>query len=157
MAPPDAFIAISQSGETADTLEPLQEAKQKGLLTPGIVNVIGSAIARETDAGIYTHSGPEIAVASTKASTSQLAALALDALLGASEVCRWSPVNVSQELKKLPALIVETVRVAPQVEKLAKFTQISGYVFWAENITTGSVGRVPAQRTFIFRQKVCRR
>ncbi len=122
MAPPDAFIAISQSGETADTLEPLQEAKQKGLLTLGIVNVIGSAIARETDAGIYTHSGPEIAVASTKASTSQLAALALLTLfLGRQRgMSLVTGQRIAKELKKLPALIVETLRVAPQVEKLAK-------------------------------------
>jgi glucosamine--fructose-6-phosphate aminotransferase (isomerizing) len=72
-----ALLAISQSGETADTLAAIREAKEKGAVTLGIVNVVGSTIARETDAGVYNHIGPEIAVASTKAYTSQLAILAL--------------------------------------------------------------------------------
>ncbi len=72
-----AVIAISQSGETADTLAAIKEAKNKGALTLGIVNAVGSTIARETDAGVYNHAGPEISVASTKAFTSQLAILAL--------------------------------------------------------------------------------
>lgn len=72
-----AVVAISQSGETADTLAAIREAKEKGALTLGIVNVVGSTIARETDAGIYNHSGPEIAVASTKALVSQLSILVL--------------------------------------------------------------------------------
>jgi glutamine---fructose-6-phosphate transaminase (isomerizing) len=71
------LIAISQSGETADTLAALREAKQRGCQTMGIVNVVGSSIARETDYGVYLHAGPEIGVASTKAFTSQIAALAL--------------------------------------------------------------------------------
>ncbi len=73
-------IAISQSGETADTLAALREAKEKGALGLGIVNVVGSTIARETDAGIYLHAGPEIGVASTKAFTCQCAVLTLLAL-----------------------------------------------------------------------------
>ena len=75
-----ALIALSQSGETADTLAAVEEAKAKSILTLGIVNVVGSTIARKTDAGIYTHAGPEISVASTKAFTSQLAVLSLLAL-----------------------------------------------------------------------------
>jgi glucosamine--fructose-6-phosphate aminotransferase (isomerizing) len=71
------LLAISQSGETADTLAALREAKQRGALTMGIVNVVGSSIARETDFGMYLHAGPEIGVASTKAFTSQIVALAL--------------------------------------------------------------------------------
>ncbi|MGB0714579.1 MAG: glutamine--fructose-6-phosphate transaminase (isomerizing) [Phycisphaerae bacterium] len=70
-------IAVSQSGETADTLAALQEAKQRGATTLGVVNVVGSAIARDTDAGVYLHVGPEIGVASTKAFTGQVAVLAL--------------------------------------------------------------------------------
>jgi glutamine---fructose-6-phosphate transaminase (isomerizing) len=70
-------LAISQSGETADTLAALREARQHGATTMGIVNAVGSTIARETDFGIYLHAGPEIGVASTKAFTSQLVALAL--------------------------------------------------------------------------------
>jgi len=71
------LLAISQSGETADTLAALREAKQRGVRTMGIVNVVGSSIARETDFGMYLHAGPEIGVASTKAFTSQIVALAL--------------------------------------------------------------------------------
>jgi glucosamine--fructose-6-phosphate aminotransferase (isomerizing) len=70
-------IAISQSGETADTLAALREAKEKGALALGVVNVVGSTIARETDAGVYIHAGPEIGVASTKAFTCQLAVLTM--------------------------------------------------------------------------------
>jgi glucosamine--fructose-6-phosphate aminotransferase (isomerizing) len=74
------ILAISQSGETADTLAALREAKRRGAPTMGIVNVVGSTIARETDFGMYLHAGPEIGVASTKAFTSQIAALLLFAL-----------------------------------------------------------------------------
>ena len=75
------FLAISQSGETADTLAALREAKEKGALVLGIVNMVGSTIARETDAGVYIHAGPEIGVASTKAFTCQLAVEAMVALM----------------------------------------------------------------------------
>src|SRR5688572_25465020 len=73
-------IGISQSGETADTLAAIREAKRRGARTIGLVNVVGSSIAREVDGGIYLHAGPEVGVASTKAFTSQVAALALVAL-----------------------------------------------------------------------------
>lgn len=76
----EIVIAISQSGETADTLSCIKEAKRRGQLTLGIVNVVGSSIAREVDAGIYTHAGPEISVASTKAMTAQMVALMLFAI-----------------------------------------------------------------------------
>ncbi|MCX5648591.1 MAG: glutamine--fructose-6-phosphate transaminase (isomerizing), partial [Planctomycetota bacterium] len=75
-----AVIAISQSGETADTVAAVREAKLKGALALGIVNVVGSTIARETDAGVYLHAGPEIGVASTKAFTSQLVVLVMMAV-----------------------------------------------------------------------------
>jgi len=77
----DVMFVISQSGETADTLAALREAKAKGATIFGIVNVVGSTIARETDAGVFLHAGPEIGVASTKAFTSQLAVLALIAIM----------------------------------------------------------------------------
>lgn len=76
----DVIIAISQSGETADTLEAIKIAKEKGALTVGVVNGVGSSIARETGAGVYLHSGPEIGVASTKAFTGQVCVLLLIAL-----------------------------------------------------------------------------
>ena len=74
------IIAISQSGETADTLAAVREARLKGALALGVVNSVGSTIARETDAGVYLHCGPEIGVASTKAFTSQLAVLTMMAI-----------------------------------------------------------------------------
>src|SRR5690606_33647391 len=76
----DVVLVISQSGETADTLAAVREAHEKGILCLGICNVVGSTIARETDAGVYLHAGPEIGVASTKACTPQLMALAMIAL-----------------------------------------------------------------------------
>jgi glutamine---fructose-6-phosphate transaminase (isomerizing) len=79
--PDDVLFVISQSGETADTLAALREAKSKGATVLGVVNVVGSTIARETDAGVFIHAGPEIGVASTKAFTSQLAVLSLITLL----------------------------------------------------------------------------
>ena len=77
MEPNTLALAISQSGETADTLWAMREAKQQGAMALGIVNAVGSTIARETDAGIYLHAGPEIGVASTKAFTSQVVVLAM--------------------------------------------------------------------------------
>jgi len=80
LADDDVLLAISQSGETADTIAALGEAKSRGALALGICNVVGSTLARETDAGVYTHAGPEIGVASTKAFTAQVTALVLLAL-----------------------------------------------------------------------------
>ncbi len=77
----DVIIAISQSGETADTLAAIQQAREAGALVLGICNVVGSSIPRETDAGVYTHAGPEIGVASTKAFTAQVTVLAMMAIL----------------------------------------------------------------------------
>ncbi len=77
----DVIIAISQSGETADTLAAIQQAKEAGAMVLGICNVVGSSIPRETDGGVYTHAGPEIGVASTKAFTAQVTVLAMMAML----------------------------------------------------------------------------
>lgn len=81
ITPEDVVLAISQSGETADTLAAIRLAKERGALVLGICNVVGSSIARETQAGVFTHAGPEIGVASTKAFTAQVTVLALLALL----------------------------------------------------------------------------
>ncbi|MBI3335295.1 MAG: glutamine--fructose-6-phosphate transaminase (isomerizing) [Candidatus Portnoybacteria bacterium] len=117
-----AFLAISQSGETADTLAALREAKEKGALALGIINVVGSTLAREVDAGIYNHAGPEIGVASTKAFTSQLAVLALlTLLLGRQrQLSLVMGKRVASELEKIPALIGETLADADLIKKLAK-------------------------------------
>ncbi len=114
-------IAISQSGETADTLAGIREAKNKGALVLGIVNSVGSTIARETDAGIYNHIGPEISVASTKAFTSQVAILALiTVFLGRQR--RMSLVmgkRILEELSLLPEKIEEFLK-DNDIERIAK-------------------------------------
>lgn len=117
-----AVVAISQSGETADTLAAIREAKNKGALTLGIVNVVGSTIARETDAGTHTLSGPEIGVASTKAFTTQLTVLALWTLMlgkqrGMSNVMSK---RISQELKKIPIFIENILKKSKEIRKVAK-------------------------------------
>src|SRR5438046_2997279 len=115
-------IAISQSGETADTLEAMRAARAAGSRVLGIVNVVGSTIAREADGGIYLHAGPEIGVASTKAFTSQIVALVmlglylgrqrgLDEEQGREIVCR---------LAQLPQLVSRTLALEPQVKALAE-------------------------------------
>lgn len=102
------LIAVSQSGETADTLEAIRLAKKHGMLTLGVVNVVGSTIARETDAGVYNHAGPEIGVASTKAFVSQIVVLTLVALfLGRM---REMPLTEGKEIVKALAKLPDTVR-----------------------------------------------
>ncbi len=118
----DIVIAISQSGETIDTLAALREAKRRGATTLGIVNVVGSTIARETDAGVYSHAGPEIGVASTKAFTSQLTVLALMAVMIA-RMKRMSAAegrSILDELEKLPDKIAATLAGSEQVRDIAK-------------------------------------
>jgi glucosamine--fructose-6-phosphate aminotransferase (isomerizing) len=117
-----AVLCLSQSGETADTLAALREAKQKGALVLGIVNTVGSTIARETDAGVYNHIGPEIGVASTKAFTSQLTILALLALfLGRQrKMSLAAGQQIVQELIKLPDLIKKILAQSGQIKKLAR-------------------------------------
>jgi len=115
-------VGISQSGETADTLAALREAKRRGARTLGLVNVVGSTIAREVDGGIYVHAGPEIGVASTKAFTSQIAALALLTLkmgrLRALSILQGR--EVVRSLAKLPELVERVLAKAPEVERIAE-------------------------------------
>ncbi|MFQ5688777.1 MAG: glutamine--fructose-6-phosphate transaminase (isomerizing) [Gemmatimonadota bacterium] len=120
---PDALVVgISQSGETADTLAALSLAREMGLPTLGIVNVVGSSLARLTDAGIYLHAGPEIGVASTKAFTSQVVALALLALhLGRSRGLQDGPARVLvRALKALPDQVRRVLDGADEIEALAR-------------------------------------
>ncbi len=118
----DVMIVVSQSGETADTLAALAEAKQKGILTLGIVNVVGSSIARQTDAGIYQHVGPEIGVASTKAFTSQVAIFALlSIMLGRQrDMSLVMGQRIAEELSKIPALMRKILKQDEAIKKLAK-------------------------------------
>ena len=117
----DTILFISQSGETADTLAALREAKLKGALVLGICNVVGSSIARETAAGVYTHAGPEIGVASTKAFTSQLVVLALITLLVArrKSMSQVDGRAIAEELMAIPDKINSILRLNDQIEKIA--------------------------------------
>jgi len=115
-------IVISQSGETADTLAAMREAKSRGARTYGIVNVVGSTIARESDGGIYVHAGPEIGVASTKAFTSQVIALLLFTLKLARlrNLSMVDGKEIIEEMQRLPAKIQKVLDRAPEVEKIAE-------------------------------------
>lgn len=118
----DIVIAISQSGETADTLAAVKLAKSKGAFVFGVCNVVGSSIARETDTGAYTHAGPEIGVASTKAFTTQITVLALIALkLGnlKGELSNSQFNAYIQEMSLIPSKVEETLKVNAIVEEIA--------------------------------------
>jgi len=132
VTPTTLCIVISQSGETADTLAAMREAKRRGARTLGLVNVVGSTIAREDDGGIYLHAGPEIGVASTKAFTSQVVALALFTLklarLKNLSVARGR--EIAQALANLPAQIQSILDRAPEIEELAEeFKRASNFLY----------------------------
>ena len=125
-------IVISQSGETADTLAAMREAKRRGARTLGIVNVVGSTIAREADGGIYIHAGPEIGVASTKAFTSQVIALLLFTLklgrLRDLSILRGR--EIIEAMHRLPAQIQEILNRAEEIEALAEeFKRASNFLY----------------------------
>lgn len=129
----DVVIAISQSGETADTLAAIQLAKQNGALIFGIVNAVGSSIARETDTGIYLHVGPEIGVASTKAFTGQVAMLTLFALALGHETGTLADDeyrNLIGELAQIPAKMEKELEVTEKIANLAKmFTYAHNFLY----------------------------
>lgn len=129
----DVVIAISQSGETADTLAAIQLAKQNGALIFGIVNAVGSSIARETDTGIYLHVGPEIGVASTKAFTGQVAMLTLLALALGHETGTLADDeyhNLIGELAQIPAKMEKELEVTEKIANLAKmFTYAHNFLY----------------------------
>jgi glutamine---fructose-6-phosphate transaminase (isomerizing) len=115
-------VAISQSGETADTLAALREAKEKGALGLGVVNVVGSTIARETDGGIYLHAGPEIGVASTKAFTCQCVCLTLLSLYVGRR--RFLSVPQAQEVMEGLCAVPEQIeRVLKQSDKVREIAR----------------------------------
>ena len=118
----DVVIAISQSGETADTLAALEIAKANNATILGICNVVGSSIARVTDAGVYTHAGPEIGVASTKAFTAQLTVLSMMGLLIAEKkgtITKAQFANLLRELDAVPGKIEQVLKTNDQIEKIA--------------------------------------
>ncbi len=129
----DIVIAISQSGETADTLAAIELAKSKGATIIGICNVVGSSIARATHAGSYTHAGPEIGVASTKAFTAQITILTLMALIIAQEKGTISKSRFQQiinELEAIPEKVVRTLKTGNQIKTIArKFKDVKNFLY----------------------------
>ena len=129
----DIILAISQSGETADTLAALKMAKEKGATILGICNVVGSSIPRLTDAGIYTHAGPEIGVASTKAFTTQVAILSLMSLLIARKKGKINTRNYQEKIRELeliPEKIEKALQVEDQIQEIAnKFKNVSNFLY----------------------------
>ena len=127
------FIAISQSGETADTLEAMREAKRKGARVLSVVNVVGSTVARESDDVFYTQAGPEIAVASTKAYTTQLVCMYLLALFFADlndAISAEEYENFVQDLEAISGKLEDVLKMAPEIEKLANRLYDRDQVFY---------------------------
>ena len=129
----DIVLAISQSGETADTLAALKLAKEKGALVLGICNVVGSSIPRLTDAGIYTHAGPEIGVASTKAFTTQVTVLTLMALLigrkkGKISLTKYT--EIIRELELIPKKVSQVLKLDEKIKLISeKFHNVSNFLY----------------------------
>jgi glucosamine--fructose-6-phosphate aminotransferase (isomerizing) len=118
----DLVVAISQSGETADTLAAVREANQKGAFVMSLCNVVGSTIARETGRGVYLHAGPEISVASTKAFTCQVAVLLMMALkIGRGRrYSRDEGIHLAREIEMIPTLVQKVVAQDAQIAKIAE-------------------------------------
>lgn len=131
----DLMVVVSQSGETADTLAALREAKKSHAKTLGIVNVVGSTITREVESGIYLHVGPEIGVASTKAFTSQVVALTLLALHIRKKKGLKMDKKLIKELFKLPEKIAEALKGADDVKKIAnKFKDSTNFLYLGRGV-----------------------
>ena len=129
----DVMIVISQSGETADTLAAMRKAKERGALVLGVVNVVGSTIARETHAGVYIHAGPEIGVASTKAFTAQVAVLTMIALAIAQRrgsISEEYAARLIDELHRIPKKIEQILEQADTIKEIAKlFTYAPNFLY----------------------------
>ncbi len=130
-------FAISQSGETADTLAAIQEAKSREATVLGICNVVGSSISRETEAGVYVHAGPEIGVASTKAFTSQVTVLSLltlklARLMGMS---REDGLEISKAMQQLPENVEWVLKQADQIAEIAKlYADASNFLYLGRGV-----------------------
>lgn len=118
----DLVLAISQSGETADTLAAVREATDKGAMVAGLVNVVGSTIARETERGLYLHAGPEISVASTKAFTCQVTALLMVALKFARSrrMSREQGLKFCADIEQIPELVEKVLEKNDEIAKVAE-------------------------------------
>ena len=129
----DVLLAISQSGETADTIAALREAKRCGALTLGVCNVVGSTLSRETDAGVFTHAGPEIGVASTKAFTAQVVVLTLMAIALGRKRGTLAPERANsliEELARIPGKIEAILAQEPAIKTLAdRFTYAPNFLY----------------------------
>ncbi|MFT2010412.1 glutamine--fructose-6-phosphate transaminase (isomerizing) [Pontibacter sp. 13R65] len=129
----DIVIAISQSGETADTLAAIELAKSKGATIFGICNVVGSSIARTTDAGAYTHAGPEIGVASTKAFTAQVTVLTLIAMIMGAKRGTLETTKLHQlmaELENIPAKVEKALALDEQIQAISeKFKDATNFIY----------------------------
>lgn len=129
----DIMLVISQSGETADTLAAVREARQRGATVLGICNVVGSTIARETDAGVYTHAGPEIGVASTKAFTAQVSVLAMMAIMLGQERDAIDPKyaeRLIEELDRIPGKVKQIVEQSENIKRMAElFTYAPNFLY----------------------------
>ena len=131
------LIAISQSGETADTLAAIRKAKELGALTLGICNVVGSTIPRETDAGIYTHAGPEIGVASTKAFTAQVTVLTMLALMLGRKlgVAKDRGQNLIKSLNRIDEDVATILQSIDKIKAVAKQTvDANNYLYLGRGI-----------------------
>ena len=132
------FFAVSQSGETVDTLFAMREAQRKGAKVLGICNVVGSTIARESDGGMYVHSGLEVAVASTKAFTSQLTALYLFAILMGRmrDLSLRVGMKLIAELEAIPDKVKEVLRDINKIEEIAaKYSKMNNFLFLGRGIS----------------------
>ena len=130
--PDDVVIAISQSGETADTLAAIREAKRQGATVIGMVNVVGSSIARETDAGVYLHAGPEIGVASTKAFTSQLCVMTQFAVFMGRmrDMSAEQGQAIARELANIPDHITRILQRSEQIREIAvEYAHVSNFLY----------------------------
>ena len=129
----DVVIAISQSGETADTLAAIKLAKERGAFVFGVCNVVGSSISRETDAGAYTHAGPEIGVASTKAFTTQITVLTLIALRLAKAKGTMSNTDFRRhlvELEMIPKKVEEVLKSESLTKEIAAtYKDVSNFLY----------------------------
>lgn len=129
----DVMLVISQSGETADTLAALRTAKERGALTLGVCNVVGSTIARDTDAGVYTHAGPEIGVASTKAFTTQVSVLAMMAIMLGQKRNAIKPEYANrliEELHRIPQKVEKILENSESIKEMAKlFTYAPNFLY----------------------------
>lgn len=125
-------VAVSQSGETADTLAALEEAKDRGALSLGVINVVGSTIARETDTGVYLRVGPEIGVASTKAFTGQVAVLTMISLFMARRrmMSPEASARLMTELDRIPDMIEQVLQTNDRIKEItAKYTHRENWLF----------------------------